>query len=873
MDEEVDISELTQLMLVGLIGANQTVQKLLEDFHEKHNRFRHGFLFYECLLHLPIQREGALDLCKPDSQERWVFLPILYRLARESLVMIAPKKAREFVKSVNGKSENEVRKEIKRLFDFSTIEDIASTDILVKLKHTIYTQFVCKYWKNGEVGSDFEYCDLQPYVEPQEFHKPFFLKIRNYAPDKLRDKIIERLCDPCTDALSKESFLILHGIVSPQFECLREKFECLREKEKATNGEEITAFLIPIASREMFYGNLFICLPQFKWKDMDEIKRLTSDLLRYARDYYVPALALIHEHFYEGLLSQRVKEFTGQKYLTNTEIKKLHTEPYKLKLNGGQADYKAFICRSPDKICFECQYFGWEEASDNVVEKYLHKLWQDRKTIGETRHIKESLFFKERLYTDPEMLGKLERFLKPSKARLKKEDCLPSILIEAPPGAGKESMARLFKLFSDYYNRGETYRLNMASLKPDAVAPIAMVGGVVAWSKSIYQRGEHEETGIAQDAMLIGLLQQIRERTHYEFQEFFSSFEKDGFIPRLHSYLNDLNRSISNRKEDRIAEQLKVQRKHLRGVLNELDKHLIRLEKGKVEQMIQEFNGVQDEVERGAKEAIGKLEEQMKVKIEEIRALTEKKKEELKEGMDEFLKGLRPQEKLIIKELFGRFPTLVLDELNSMSIESQGVLLRFVENAEITPIGSYEDRMKDGKAYREFLTDFLVVGLMNEDPEEITRERAIEFLKRKDSYISGLLGDLLYEHVLRIRRLRPDLRQRMMRYGKFKMPELARHRADIPVIFYLQAKKAKDDYFPNSEIRITMDVLEYLMRPELEWPENVRLLQTLTNKVMEVLYEDYRDASLPKTKGRNLIRQKHIEVAMREIGMLKETED
>ena len=196
--------------------------------------------------------------------------------------------------------------------------------------------------------------------------------------------------------------------------------------------------------------------------------------------------------------------------------------------------------------------------------------------------------------------------------------------------------------------------------------------------------------------------------------------------------------------------------------------------------------------------------------------------------------------------------------------------MRFLENAEITPIGGYEDEMlvdgEDDKAYREFITDFLVVGLMNEDPEAITREEAIRFLE-KEKYIGGLLGDLLYEHILKIRRLRPDLRSRMMRNGIFKMPKLAEHRADIPVIFYGLMDKYKGDYFVNGKIRITMDALEYLMSPEWDWPENVRLLETLTKKVVEIVYEDYED----KEDKLIIVRERHIRKAMKEIGMLKES--
>lgn len=223
----------------------------------------------------------------------------------------------------------------------------------------------------------------------------------------------------------------------------------------------------------------------------------------------------------------------------------------------------------------------------------------------------------------------------------------------------------------------------------------------------------------------------------------------------------------------------------------------------------------------------------------------------------------------------------MLDELNSMSLEPQGTPLRFLENAEITPIGGYKDEMLvNGKAGKEihkplidflkenhkFFSDFLIVGIMNEDPEEITREEAIRFLQRERD-VGGLLSDLLYEHILKIRRLRPDLRARMMRNGKLEIPKLAEHRADIPVSFYMFINKEKRDYFPNSKIRITMDSLELLMSSELEWTENFRLLQTLTKKIVEIIYEDYEN----KKEELIIIRENHIRKAMEAIGMIKES--
>ncbi len=60
--------------------------------------------------------------------------------------------------------------------------------------------------------------------------------------------------------------------------------------------------------------------------------------------------------------------------------------------------------------------------------------------------------------------------------------------------------------------------------------------------------------------------------------------------------------------------------------------------------------------------------------------------------------------------------TVILDELNSMHIEQQGVLLRILENAEIAPLFSREDPSK---------VSFLCVGVMNEEPADLMKEEEL----------------------------------------------------------------------------------------------------------------------------------------------------
>src|SRR5574337_670309 len=78
---EADISELIQLMFVGLMGAYKEVEKVLKDFHDENDKPSHGFLFIESLVHQPLYKN---PVCK-DKSKIWTFSPFPYRVARNSL--------------------------------------------------------------------------------------------------------------------------------------------------------------------------------------------------------------------------------------------------------------------------------------------------------------------------------------------------------------------------------------------------------------------------------------------------------------------------------------------------------------------------------------------------------------------------------------------------------------------------------------------------------------------------------------------------------------------------------------------------------------------------------------------------------------------
>lgn len=210
-------------------------------------------------------------------------------------------------------------------------------------------------------------------------------------------------------------------------------------------------------------------------------------------------------------------------------------------------------------------------------------------------------------------------------------------------------------------------------------------------------------------------------------------------------------------------------------------------------------------------------------------------------------------------------PTLRLDEFNSMDPDSQGVLLRFLDNSEIVALGCLED----AKDPDHKLTNCLVVGIMNEDPEDISREKAMEFF-RNGEYLGKFMGDLLYEHFFRLRRLRPDVMYRMIRNGKFVIPALSQRRQDIPLLFRvyinkelkaIRAGKSKEQW----RLHISLDVLDRLVRDDLSWPGNVRQLQALTKIVAERLWceqqgGDWYVVTLPV-----------LDMALREVGLLAES--
>lgn len=200
------------------------------------------------------------------------------------------------------------------------------------------------------------------------------------------------------------------------------------------------------------------------------------------------------------------------------------------------------------------------------------------------------------------------------------------------------------------------------------------------------------------------------------------------------------------------------------------------------------------------------------------------------------------------KTLEGRYPMLILDELNSLDIESQGSLLRFLDNSEIVPIGEPDPRAlctHPGEVEKLF-SHCLVIGAMNEDPDELSREQAIKFI-RDQEYLGGMIGDMLYEHFVRMRRLRPDVKYRLIRGGKFVIPALHERREDIPLLFDLYVNQEigglSDDekkllFSADSKVVVDFEAFRALMDSSLLWPGNIRELQAVVKSAFQFAMTD-----------------------------------
>lgn len=215
----------------------------------------------------------------------------------------------------------------------------------------------------------------------------------------------------------------------------------------------------------------------------------------------------------------------------------------------------------------------------------------------------------------------------------------------------------------------------------------------------------------------------------------------------------------------------------------------------------------------------------------------------------------------------GSYPTLILDELNSLDIDAQGALLRILENSEICPLGAVFKKENDKEL------NVLVIGVMNENPDKLTKESALRDILTQHKVLGGLVGEILYEHVRQLRRLREDLYYRLIRGGRFDIPSLKERREDIPILFYIfckdeiQARCTMEH--PTVTLMIDFMAYEELMSERLRWDGNIRELQALTKDVFDESTTFRKDQNLNEESMK--IQKNNLEVLKKGKGKFKIT--
>lgn len=222
--------------------------------------------------------------------------------------------------------------------------------------------------------------------------------------------------------------------------------------------------------------------------------------------------------------------------------------------------------------------------------------------------------------------------------------------------------------------------------------------------------------------------------------------------------------------------------------------------------------------------------------------------------------------------------TLVLDELNSLDIAAQPILLRVLEEGEISfrpavmePLGKAP--MLRRMALRLHLQrpllpnrqqktlPWLVVGLINEDPARLT----LETLQQKvtEPIFGDLLGSALYEHWKGKSRLRDDLYYRIRRCGEIRMRGLNDRRPDIPIVFYFRLRTLLQRTSEPVDVFLTYEAMRKLIDPSLDWKGNMRKLEALARQLKGTIERQPTNESILR------IDDVHIEKALQDIGMCK----
>jgi transcriptional regulator with AAA-type ATPase domain len=679
---EADLDYLFDILSVSVYACNRKLREVLLTLDGPgRTDYARSAVLYEFFFHQPVERSS--DAAARDSSLQLV--PFLARLFTAWPTMPDPQATGEMIST--SESQLAALRPVLHLrdtqFAASLIQCWASSSALNQ------TGFSCKLSENGEAYGEISLSGSQISEDLEA------------ALKKQKDHIS---AGDWVSLRSRDSKIILYSALRALLPSGQAKREHLY-------------LLLPIADSDLLFGQLWVGLPNIDLGSSHSAARLQRHVLRLCaelRRYYVPALSVVHEHFWEWL----VKRHMGHKEsLTETLPETLphYRNPFANSPSSqGEPLLKAFHRLAVARAEVE------EQAS-----KPEPRFSMPDQEGGDATAVKESLIFERYVIASPLMIELLRRVVATAERLLRQGNSLPSVLVVGGAGSGKDTIASLLRLFSRRYRNGRTYIINMSGLKPDPVATAALVGS----SEGLTGHGEAPA----------GLLRHLRQES-------------------LQFVVDCLSANAPG---------------------------------------------------------TASLPELLKTRCE-----------------NDPLAG-------------SRFATLTLDELNSLPADSQGVLLRFLENSEITRVGSAKDEKISIESHHHIfsatsgpeiasVTDFLVVGIMNENPDDLTMEDAIATL-RSERYVGGAMGDWLYDVFARSRRLRADLKYRLVRDGKFVIPDLKERREDIPILFYVTVRRAFESLGQRDGFKISPYVYEDLLTAQTTWPGNVRQLQAVARRCVELV--------------------------------------
>lgn len=209
----------------------------------------------------------------------------------------------------------------------------------------------------------------------------------------------------------------------------------------------------------------------------------------------------------------------------------------------------------------------------------------------------------------------------------------------------------------------------------------------------------------------------------------------------------------------------------------------------------------------------------------------------------------------------GLMPVVILDELNSLDIDAQGALLRFLENASLQPLGGIDDED----------IDFLVIGIVNEPEDVLTLHEPLQKFLTEKAVFGGLFGKALYEYFRGMRRLREDVYYRLVREGKIRLPNLSDRRMDIPILFTFFLVDELPEKIGWKNLWIDFDVFEQLMKETIPWSGNFRELQSVAKRTAQFALSDLENQKVIRKgtfKKPFRVLYKHIEEVVKEFSWL-----